>query len=58
MIEGGQGMLNATSNIVNHYLVFRSPNFKNGYSPKVELKLRELYSSKVGEDRYTWFKKV
>ena len=58
MIEGGDGMLEATKNLVEHYLIFRSPHFKNGNSPKLQLKLRELYSSSIGEDRLTWFKKL
>jgi len=58
MIEGGEGMLNATKELINHYLIFRSPHFKDGNVPKIELKLKELNSSTIGEDRLTWFKKV
>ena len=57
MIEGGEGMLELTKELINHYLIFRSPHFKNGKSPKVSIKLKELYSVKIGEDRLTWFKK-
>jgi len=57
MIEGGEGMLKATKELTNHYLIFHSPHFKEGNSPKISLKLKELYSSKIGEDRLTWFKK-
>ena len=56
MVEGGEGMLKATKELTNHYLIFRSPHFKEGNSPKISLKLKELNSSKIGEDRLTWFK--
>lgn len=58
MIEGGEGMLRETKELVEYYLIFRSPHFKKGSAPMVELHLKELFSSIVGEDRYTWFKKV
>ena len=58
MIEGGEGMLEASKELVNHYLIFRSPHFKDGNSPKISLKLKELNSSCIGEDRLTWFKKL
>jgi len=57
MIEGGEGMLKATKELVAYYLIFRSPHFKEGNSPKFSLKLKELNSSNIGEDRLTWFKK-
>ncbi len=58
MIEGGEGMLKATTKLVSHYLIFRSPHFKEGTAPKLALKLKELYSSCLGADRFTWFKKL
>ncbi len=58
MIEGGEGMLKATKELTNHYLIFRSPHFKDGNTPKISLKLKELNSSRIGEDRLTWFKKL
>ncbi|HIP29382.1 MAG TPA: bifunctional diaminohydroxyphosphoribosylaminopyrimidine deaminase/5-amino-6-(5-phosphoribosylamino)uracil reductase RibD [Sulfurospirillum arcachonense] len=58
MIEGGEGMLKATKSLTKHYLIFRSPNFKEGNSPQFSHKLKELYSSIVGEDRLTWFKQL
>jgi diaminohydroxyphosphoribosylaminopyrimidine deaminase/5-amino-6-(5-phosphoribosylamino)uracil reductase len=58
MIEGGEGMLEASKELVNHYLIFRSPHFKGGNSPKISIKLKELNSSRIGEDRLTWFKKL
>ncbi len=57
MIEGAEGMLKATTKIVNHYLIFRSPNFKTGNHPNLNLKLKELYSQKIGKDRFGWFKR-
>lgn len=57
MIEGGEGMLNASKELVDWYLIFRSPHFKNGYSPKISMILEELFSEKIGEDRFTWYKK-
>jgi len=57
MIEGGEGMLNAVSDFVDDYLIFRSPKFKDGVSPKLKLNLKELFSMPIGEDRLSWFKK-
>ena len=58
MIEGGEGMLESTKELTNHYLIFHSPHFKEGNSPKISLQLKELSSLKIGEDRLTWFKKL
>ncbi|WP_458700834.1 bifunctional diaminohydroxyphosphoribosylaminopyrimidine deaminase/5-amino-6-(5-phosphoribosylamino)uracil reductase RibD [Sulfurospirillum sp. 1307] len=58
MIEGGEGMLEATKDLVSHYMIFHSPYFKKGKSPQVELNLKELFSDKIGKDRYTWYKKI
>lgn len=57
MIEGGEGMLKAVQSFVDYYLIFRSPHFKNGISPKLDLGLKELFSMPIGEDRLSWFKK-
>lgn len=57
MIEGVEAMLKETKDITDAYLFFRSPNLKEGNSPKIELNLKEVFSSKIGEDRYTWYKK-
>jgi diaminohydroxyphosphoribosylaminopyrimidine deaminase/5-amino-6-(5-phosphoribosylamino)uracil reductase len=58
MIEGGEGMLKATKELTNHYLIFRSPHFRVGNAPKIEIKLKELNSSRIADDRLTWFKKL
>ncbi len=55
MVEGGEGMLEATKELVSHYLIFHSPHFKKGDNPKFELDLKELFSSRIGEDRFSWF---
>jgi len=57
MIEGGEGMLKAVIDFVDAYLIFRSPKFKDGISPKLDLNVKELFSMPIGEDRLSWFKK-
>lgn len=57
MIEGGEGMLNACKKSVQNYLIYRSPHEKKGPLVELKVKLKELFSSKVGEDTYTWYVK-
>jgi diaminohydroxyphosphoribosylaminopyrimidine deaminase/5-amino-6-(5-phosphoribosylamino)uracil reductase len=58
MIEGGEGMLNEVKKFVNWFLIFRSPHFKNGFSPSLEISLKEEFSVSIGEDRLSWFTKL
>ncbi len=58
MIEGGEGMLKATRDIVDMYAIFHSPNFKKGKSPKLDLKLDPLFCDIVDKDRLSWFMKM
>lgn len=57
MIEGGKGMLKACENLVDYYLIYKSPHDKKGEKVKVEVDLQEYFSSQIGEDTYTWYKK-
>ena len=57
MIEGGEGMLKACKDIVEHYLIYKSPHHKNGTPIEFEIDLKECFSSKIGEDTYTWYVK-
>ena len=57
MVEGGQGMLNATLQNIQWYLIFQSPHFKEGQSIALPVGLREIFSRKIGEDTMTWYKK-
>ena len=58
MIEGGEGMLKATKDMVDYYLLFHSSNFKEGQAPSFSLNLNELCSIGIGPDRLGWYKKV
>ncbi|MDX1809801.1 MAG: bifunctional diaminohydroxyphosphoribosylaminopyrimidine deaminase/5-amino-6-(5-phosphoribosylamino)uracil reductase RibD [Sulfurospirillaceae bacterium] len=55
MIEGGEGMLRATQDIVDMYVIFRSPDFKIGNHPNIELKLETLSCHDINKDTITWF---
>lgn len=57
MIEGGEGMLKATWDIVDMYAIFRSPDFEIGTHPNVALKLEQLSNQFVDQDTLSWFKK-
>ncbi len=56
MIEGGEGMLKATKEIVDLYAIFHSPNFKIGKYPELSLKLKYLFGKNVANDMLIWFK--
>lgn len=58
MIEGGEGMLKEVKDFVDWFLIFRSPHFKKGFSPSLELSLKEEFSMRIGEDRLSWFTKI
>ena len=55
MIEGGEGMLQVCKHFVQHYLIYKSPHDKNGKQIELTLDLKELFSSKIDEDTYTWY---
>ena len=54
MIEGGEGMLEATKDIVDWYLFFVSPNIKDGENYKIEKKLDILHQRKIDKDLMIW----
>jgi len=56
MIEGGNGMLNATKDIVDLYAIFRSPNFNMGNHPDMDLKLETISQMQLKRDSLTWYK--
>ena len=58
MIEGGEGMLEATKEIVDLYAIFHSPNFKKGNHPNLNLSLQSLFCTNIKKDTLTWLKKV
>ena len=58
MIEGGEGMLKASKKLTDWLLIFRSPDFKEGNSPKLKLNLKEMFSIDIAQDRLSWFKKA
>lgn len=58
MIEGGIGMLNAIKDKINWYLFYRSPHTKDGKVIELDIDLKEYFSSRIGEDTYTWNVKI
>jgi len=56
MIEGGEGMLNATKNIVDWYLFFISFEMKNDKNYKFDKKLKILHTNKIDKDLMVWSK--
>ncbi len=56
MIEGGEGMLKATKEIVDLYALFHSPNFKIGKYPELSLGLKYLFSKNITNDMLIWLK--
>ena len=58
MIEGGEGMLKATKDIVDLYAIFRSPTFKKGKHPNLDLSLERLSCIGIKKDTLSWLKKI
>ena len=58
MIEGGEGMLEATKDITDLYAIFHSPNFKKGKHPNLDLPLKRLSNINIENDTLSWFKKI
>ena len=54
MIEGGEGMLKATKDIVDLYAIFRSPNLKIGKAPQVNINLECI--STTNRDVLSWYR--
>ncbi len=58
MIEGGEGMLKASLEIVDDILLFVSPNFKEGKAINLSLELESINQDKIANDTIEWFKKI
>jgi len=58
MIEGGEGMLEATKDTIDLYAIFRSPNFKKGKHPNLDLPLQQLSLINIKNDTLSWLKKI
>ncbi len=58
MIEGGEGMLKASLEIIDDILLFVSPNFKEGKTINLNLKLKSINQNKIDCDTIEWFKKI
>ncbi|WP_281951323.1 bifunctional diaminohydroxyphosphoribosylaminopyrimidine deaminase/5-amino-6-(5-phosphoribosylamino)uracil reductase RibD [Nitrosophilus kaiyonis] len=56
MIEGGEGMLEATKDIVDWYLFFVSANIKQGKNYQFDKKLKILNQRKIDKDLMIWSK--
>lgn len=54
MIEGGEGMLEATKDLVDWYLFFVAPILKEGKSYQVPQKLQFLHQQTCGKDMMIW----
>lgn len=58
IIEGGEGMLKATKDIIDLYAIFHSPNFKKGKHPNLDLPLKPLTHIEAEGDTLSWLKKI
>jgi diaminohydroxyphosphoribosylaminopyrimidine deaminase/5-amino-6-(5-phosphoribosylamino)uracil reductase len=58
MIEGGEGMLKATSKLVDSYLFFTAPHFKKGKTLQLDIELKNIHQYKNKIDTIQWFSKV
>ncbi len=58
MIEGGEGMLDATKDILDWILVFEAPFMKREENVKGDLRLKRLHISSFHDDNIIWFKKI
>lgn len=56
MIEGGQGMFEATKEIVDWYLFFVSPDIKEGKKIESSLKMKKIHIAENCEDIALWCK--
>ncbi|BCD59763.1 MULTISPECIES: bifunctional diaminohydroxyphosphoribosylaminopyrimidine deaminase/5-amino-6-(5-phosphoribosylamino)uracil reductase RibD [unclassified Nitratiruptor] len=56
MIEGGEGMLEATKDLANWYLFFVAPVLQEGKRYQVSQKLRFLHQQTCGTDTMIWSK--
>ena len=54
MIEGGEGMLEATKDLVDWYLFFISPKIKSGKQYSLDLELNILNQQKIDKDLLIW----
>ncbi len=54
MIEGGEGMLKATSQLANWYLFFIAPKLKEGLGYSLNRELKILNRRNIGKDLVIW----
>ena len=57
MVEGGQSLLDALKNDILWYLIFQSPNLKEGKSIVLPEGLEPVFSQKIGVDTMCWYRK-
>ena len=57
MVEGGQSLLDALKNDILWYLIFQTPNLKEGKSIVLPEGLEPVFSQKIGEDTMCWYRK-
>lgn len=58
MIEGGEGMLKETLDIVDTLLFFTTPHLQKGETVQLDAKLATLHQRQIGPDTLEWFKKI
>ena len=58
MIEGGYGMIHSLPIQTKWFLLFHSPNFKEGRTVHINKNLKLLWQGKCGEDSYGWYKNL
>lgn len=58
MYEGAQGLLQSVKQKVDWFLIFRSPNLKQGKTIQIDQSLTLIWQGKIGTDEYGWYKRA
>lgn len=58
MIEGGGGMLRATRELVDWYLIFIAPRFMEGLGYHFSQKCAILHTRRIGDDLMIWARRI
>ena len=58
MIEGGAGMFAKTRSLVDYYLFFTAPHFREGYTIDLNANLKSLHSYNNSSDTIAWFQNM
>ena len=57
MIEGGENFLRGLDSRVRWILIYRSSEFKDAPAVRLNLKLKPLFSGRLADGFYTWYRR-